>query len=346
MDILTPESLPERIADVAALEELISRPTLAVVDDLGTLDGDLIVLGVAGKIGPCLARMAKRAVPDMRVVGVARFSDPAVKARLEDWGVETIACDLLDRAAVARLPKPANVIYMAGRKFGTAGDEPFSWAMNTFAPAIVAEAFRESRIVAFSTLCVYPFAHVAHGICDETTAPTPVGEYANSCVGRERILQYFSRQHGTPGRLIRLNYAIDLRYGVLNDVARWVLDGTPIELATGHANLIWHGDVNAQVLRALRHCEVPTGPLNIGGPESTAIRAVANAFGRRFAKAPAFDGEEAATAWVNRTDRAARLLGYPLVPLERMIDWVADWIERDMPCYGKPTRYEVRDGVF
>ena len=344
--LLTTETLPDRIPDVDALEELLSRPSQALIDDLAALDGDIMVLGVGGKVGPCLARLAKRAAPQKRVVGVARFSDAAVKERLESWGVETIACDLLDRAAVEGLPKLPNVIYMAGRKFGTAGDEPFTWAMNAHVPAIIAEAFRESRIVAFSTLCVYPYASVRLGGCDETTPPTPVGEYANSCVARERIFQYFSQQYGTPGRLMRLNYAIDMRYGVLFDVASWVFQGRAIPLATGHANVIWQGDASAQMLRALRHCTTPASPLNIGGPDATSIRALATEFGERFGKTPIFDGEEAETAWVNSTRQAQQLFGYPVVPLNRMIDWVADWIQQGRPEIGKPTRYEVRDGGF
>ncbi len=346
MDLLTLDTLPDRIDDVDALEELISRPSQALVDDLARLDGDIMILGGGGKVGPGLARMAKRAAPTKRVVGVARFSDPAVRQRLESWGVETLTADLLDRAAVAELPKIENVVFMAGRKFGTTGDEPFSWAMNLHVPAIVAEAFTGSRIVAFSTLCVYPYAEVMQGGTDEATPPGPPGEYANSCLGRERIFQYFSGRHGTPGRLIRLNYAIDLRYGVLHDVASWVRDGVAIDLTTGHANVIWHGDVNAQVLRAFHHCEVPSAPLNIGGPEASSVRALARAFGRRFDREPVFAGTEAATAWVNDTGLAAGLFGYPVVPLQRMIDWVADWIEREMPAYDKPTRYEVRDGRF
>ena len=344
--LLTAASLPATITDEAALEEFLSRPTPALIDDLAQLDGDIMILGVGGKVGPCLARTAKRAAPDKRVIGVARFSDPDVKQRLQDWGIETMACDLLDRDAVEALPKTRNVIFMAGRKFGTSGDEPFTWAMNTHVPAIVAEAFRGSRIVAFSTLCVYPFASVVHLDCDETTPPGPPGEYANSCLGRERMFQYFSGRYGTPGRLIRLNYAIDLRYGVLFDVANWVRNGEAIDLSTGHANVIWHGDVNNQILRALGHCGTPASPLNIGGPEATSIRAIAQAFGHRFGRKPVYCNQELETAWVNRTDLAARLFGYPVVPLEPMIDWVADWIERDMPRYDKPTKYEVRDGRF
>lgn len=346
MDVLTFETLPERIEDEAALEELLSRPSEPLRQDLAEVDGDLMVLGVGGKVGPTLARLAKRAAPDKRVIGVARFSDPGVRRRLESWGIETIAADLLDRDAVEALPKLPNVIYMAGKKFGAEAEKPFTWAMNTHVPALVAQAFRGSRIVAFSTLCVYPFANVQHLDVDERTEPGPRGEYAASCVGRERIFQFFSATYGTPGRLIRLNYAIDMRYGVLFDVARWVRDGTPIPIATGHANVIWQGDASAQILRALRHVTTPPSPLNVGGPDPTSIRWLALRFGERLGRTPLFEGAEAADAWVNSCAEAERLFGYPVVPLARMIDWVADWVARDMPIHDKPTRYEVRDGRF
>ena len=346
MTLLTATDLPDHIADVAALEELLSRPSLALVDDLAALEGDIIILGVAGKVGPCLARMAKRAAPHKRVVGVARFSDRSVKQRLDDWGVETIACDLLDREAVEALPKLPNVIYMAGKKFGTAGGEPFTWAMNAHVPALVGAAFSKSRIVAFSTLCVYPFTDVTGPLCNEDVAPVPVGEYANSCVGRERIFQYFSHQHGTPGRLIRLNYAIDLRYGVLYDIANWVYTGQTIDLRAGHANVIWQGDVNSQVLRALGHCETPSRPLNMGGPEQASVRVLAEVFAKRFGLTAKFKNTESGMGWHNDTSLAAKLFGYPEVPLARMIDWTVDWIERDQPHYNLPTHYEARDGTF
>ncbi|GAB5376289.1 MAG: NAD(P)-dependent oxidoreductase [Acuticoccus sp.] len=338
--------LPDLINTEEELEELISRPTKALADDLAALEGDIVVLGVAGKVGPSLARMAKRAAPDKRVIGVARFSEPGSREALEGFGVETIRCDLLDAAAVAKLPRAANVVYMAGKKFGTNDDPSFAWAMNTMVPATIASAYRDARIVAFSTLCVYPFGVVAHNGWDERVEPRPVGDYANSCVGRERAFQYGSAIHGTAGRLARLNYAIDLRYGVLHDIASWVRRGEPIPIATGHASVIWQGDANAQILRCLKHATTPTSPINIGGPEQASVRAIAEAFGEKFGRTPLYEGEEQPTAWVNSTFQAQRLFGYPTVPLARMIDWVAHWIERDMPQYGKPTHYEVRDGLF
>ena len=339
-------NLPDTIADEEALEELMSRPPQWLCAKLQSLDGDIIVLGVGGKVGPTLARMAKRAAPEKTVYGVARFSDPDIRKRLSDWGIETVACDLLDPEAVKVLPKAANVIYMAGKKFGTDNDPSFAWAMNTHVPALVADAYRDSRIVAFSTLCVYPFAPLAEGGFGEEVEPGPTGDYATSCVGRERIFSFFSRRHGTPGRLARLNYAIDMRYGVLHDIAGWVRDGTPIPVGTGHASVIWQGDANAQILGALAHTTTPTSPLNVGGPEHMSVIMAARAFGRHFGKEPIFEGEVQPTGWYNNTLEAQRLYGYPTVPLGVMIDWVADWMKRDMPSHHKPTHYEERAGSF
>jgi nucleoside-diphosphate-sugar epimerase len=341
------DALPDRLRDVAHLEEVMTTPSPAVIAALQQLPGDIIVLGIGGKIGPTLARLAKRAAPAKRVVGVARFSDKDVREKLTQWGIDCIPADLLERKEIEALPKLANVVFMAGRKFGSSGDEEQTWAMNALVPALVAEAFAGSRIVAYSTGCVYPYVNVHQGGATEATPATPPpGAYANSCVAREAMFRYCSRTRATPGRLIRLNYAIDMRYGVLHDVASRVLAGTPINLATGYVNVIWQGDANAMVLRAFGHCTVPTSPLNVSGPETVSIRWLAETFGRRLGKPPVFAGVEAPEAWLVNTAQATRLFGYPSVPLGKLVDWTADWVERGMPSLGKDTHYDVRDGVF
>jgi nucleoside-diphosphate-sugar epimerase len=346
-ELLDPERLPDRFASVDALEEFMTRPSQALIDDLAAVPGDIAVLGVGGKMGPTLARLAKRAAPAKRVIGVARFSEKGLRESLMAAGVECIACDLLDRDAVARLPKVDNVVFMAGRKFGTTGAEELTWAMNAHVPALVAEAFSKSRIVAFSTACVYPFVDVRRqGATEDTPAIPPPGDYAYSCLARERMFEYFSKRHGTPGRTIRLSYAIDMRYGVLHDIARKIVAGEPIRLAMGHANVIWQGDANAQALRALRHVTTPTTPINVSGPEVVSVAAAAKALAERLGRPLNLEGEEGATAWLVNTNLAQRLFGYPVVPVARMIDWVADWVASDRPSLGKDTHYDVRDGTY
>jgi nucleoside-diphosphate-sugar epimerase len=335
-----------KFPDVAALEEFMTRPTPQLEQDLARADGDILILGVGGKMGPTLARMAKRAAPAKRVIGVARFSEPDLKARLQGWGVECIACDLLERGALERLPRAKNVVFMAGHKFGVADDPSLTWAMNVAVPFMVAETFRDSRIVAFSTACVYPFVEVGGaGAAEETPPVPPPGDYAWSCVGREQMFVYGSRRRGTPGRLVRLSYAIDMRYGVLHDVAQSVLAGRPVELGMGHVNVIWQGDANERALRLLAHCTSPASPLNVSGPK-TSVRWLAEEFGKRLSRKPAFSGQEASSAWLVDTAAAAKLFGAPRVPLSRMIDWVADWVGRGQPSLGKPTHFETRDGKY
>jgi nucleoside-diphosphate-sugar epimerase len=339
--------LPQGFADVAGLEDFMTQPSSALVADLGGLDGDIVVLGVGGKMGPTLARMAKRAAPRKRVVGVARFSERGLKERLEGFGVECIACDLLDRAALERLPRAKNAVFMAGHKFGAAGDPSLTWAMNVAVPFMVAETFRESRIVVFSTACVYPYVDVGgRGASEATPTTPPAGDYATSCVGREQAFRYGSHKHGTPGRLVRLEYAIDMRYGVLHDVASKVFAGAPVDVTMGHVNVIWQGDANEQALRLLAHCTAPTSPLNVSGPEVVPVRRLAREFAQRFGKKETITGKEAPTAWLVDSAAAQRLLGAPSVPLEKLIDWQADWIARGGPSLGKPTHFETRDGKY
>ena len=344
--LLTRDTLPQTISDIPALDELLCRPSQALIDDLRKVDGDIMILGVAGKMGPTLAGLAKAAVPERRVIGVARFSDPAVKDWLQAHDIETINCDLLDEAAINALPKVQNIVFMAGRKFGAEGDLSLTWAMNSHVPALVAQAFAGSRIVAFSTGCVYPFVPVDGKGADEDMAPNPPGEYAQSCVGRERMFEYFSKKNSTPGRLFRLNYAIDMRYGVLHDIASKVLQGQPIDVSLGHVNVIWQGDASAQALRCLAHCETPTSPINVSGHEILAVRDLAAKFGQRFGRAPVLVGKEEPTAWLTDTSQAVRLFGLPIVDIEQLVSWTADWVSRSMPSLGKPTKYEVRDGRY
>lgn len=338
--------LPDRFEDTEHLEEVMSQPSQALVDDLSRVTGDIMILGVGGKMGPTLARMAKRAAPGKRVIGVARFSEPGLRERLEAEGIECIEADLLSRDAIASLPDADNIVFMAGRKFGSTGSEWLTWAMNAHVPALVAERFARSRIVAFSTACVYPFVSVHGTGAKEDVPPTaPSGEYANSCVARERMFQHFSHAHKTPGRLIRLSYAIDMRYGVLHDVAQKILKKEPIDLSMGHANVIWQGEANDWSLRALAHCGTPTSPLNLSGP-LVEIRKAAQALGERLGIAPILTGKESETAWLVDCAEAFRLFGKPEVGLDRMLDWTADWARRGGASLGKPTHYEARDGKY
>ena len=337
------------IASEEQLEDLLSEPTAAVVETLRRREGDIVLLGVAGKMGPTLARMAKRASDASgvrrRVIGVSRFSGGGEK-EFRPHGIETIRCDLLDEGEVARLPDAANVVFMAGRKFGSTGDESTTWAHNCYLPAVVSRRYSRSRIVALSTHNVYGLVPVDCGGTHEGDPPNPVGEYAMSCLGRERVFEHFSRQFGTPMALIRLNYACELRYGVLVDLARQVFSGDPIDLGMGYFNTIWQGDANAMILRTFDQVASPAWVVNVSGPERLSVRRVCEQLGQLMDRPVRFSGTEGDTALLSDARRGQELLGPSRVGAAQLIEWVANWVEQGGRFLGKPTHFASRDGRF
>ena len=340
-----------RIQNVTELEELLSRPREADIAAMADLKSDLLILGVGGKMGPSLAGLARRAsdkaAVKRRVIAVARFSNSDLPKELSAQGIETIACDLLEPGALDRLPDAPNVIFMAARKFGSSGAEHLTWAMNTFLPALVAERYRDSRIVAFSTGNVYPLRATAEGGATEGTPVGPIGEYAQSALGRERMFEYGSSRYGTRVTILRLNYAVELRYGVLVDIGRAVYERRPVLLSMPHVNVIWQGDANSWCLRSFAHCQSPPFILNITGPETLSVREVAAEFGKHFGVEPTF-GHEASdpTSLLNDASKANKLFGQPGVTPSEMIDWIADWIRQGGTMLNKPTHFQTRDGKF
>jgi hypothetical protein len=334
----------------AQLEERLARPTPADVAAMRDLDGDVVVLGVGGKMGPSLVRLMRRAATEAgvkkRIIAVARFSDKALPAALEADGIETIACDLLEDGALASLPDAPNVIFMAARKFGTTGSEYLSWAINTQLPAMVADRYRKSRIVCFSSGNIYPFRPIQFGGATEGTHAAPQGEYAQSVLGRERIFENGSHRWGTPVAILRLNYAIDLRYGVLADIASAVYRREPVDVRMPLVNIIWQGDANSVCIRSFPFCQSPPFVLNLTGPETFSTRWIAEEFGKHFGREPIFSGEESSSALLSNAAKSHRLFGYPTVTADEMIEWVAHWIERGNPMLGKPTHFQTRDGKF
>jgi nucleoside-diphosphate-sugar epimerase len=340
-----------RIADTEALDDRLSEPTPETIAALAALPGDIVVLGVGGKMGPTLARMARRAADAAgdrrRIIGVSRFSsESTLEARLQSWGIDTVRADLLDARAYSQLPDAANVVYMAGMKFGSTGQEPLLWAMNAFVPGLVCARYRESRIAAFSTGNVYGLAPVEGGGSREEDGLSPVGEYAMSCLGRERIFQHFARATHTPLAILRLNYATELRYGVLVDIAERIWAGDPVSVSMGHFNAIWQADAAAVSLQALAHASEDSFVLNIAGPERLSTRGVAEELGRRLGRPVRFQGQEGPTAILSDARKAHRLFGFPRVGIDQMIAWIADWTRRGGQKLGKPTHFEERAGRY
>jgi nucleoside-diphosphate-sugar epimerase len=335
---------------VDQLEDLLSEPTAGVVETLAATDGDLIVLGVGGKMGPTLARMARRAFDaagrKRRVIGVSRFSEPGLEERLRKAGIETIRCDLLDQRQLDDLPDAPLVVAMSGMKFGTAGQASLTWAMNVYLAGMICRRFRACRIVAFSSGNVYPFTDISGGGSAETDEPRPVGEYAMTALGRERIYEHFSRTQGTPLALVRLNYANELRYGVLSDLARKVITGQEVDLAMGYFNAIWQCDANAMALQCFACTTAPPFVVNVAGSETLSVRQVCEEFGRRFDRSPRFVGTEATDALLSNSQLSRRLFGAPRITTEQMIARIADWVTRGGPSLDKPTHFEARDGRF
>ncbi|HUQ91653.1 MAG TPA: NAD-dependent epimerase/dehydratase family protein [Bryobacteraceae bacterium] len=332
------------------LDELLSRPNAADREAMKRLDGPLVILGAGGKMGPTLARRASRAAEEggakRRVIAVSRYSSDTARRNLEQWGVETISADLLDREQLAMLPEAANIIYMAARKFGSTGSEYLTWGMNAWLPGIVAERYRESRIVALSSGNIYPLLPVVSGGATESAPLSPVGEYAQSVLARERVFEFFSIRYGTPCVMVRLNYAAELRYGVLLDIGTAVFERRPVDLAMGNVNVIWQGDANSIILRSGELASSPPAVLNLTGPETLSVRYVAERFGHHFGIDPQFNGKEGETALLNNASKCQRLFGYPSVTPDEMIECTAQWIGMGGATHGKPTKFGVRDGKF
>ncbi|MBN1445855.1 MAG: NAD(P)-dependent oxidoreductase [Candidatus Omnitrophica bacterium] len=335
---------------VEELEDNLSSPDEEVKKVVSRLKGDIAVLGVAGKMGPTIAKMIANTCSETggkkKIFGVSRFSNKAAKTALERYGITIVECDLLEKERVSKLPDAENIIYLAGMKFGSTGKEPLTWAMNAYVPALAADRYRNSRIVALSTGNVYPFTKITEGGSREEDSPGPVGEYAQSCLGRERIFQYFSQKNNTPVSIIRLNYAAELRYGVLVDIAEKVRDGIPVELKTGHANVIWQADANRAVIKSFTLCSAPPAILNLTGPEIISVRETAEKFGEIFGRKPVFTGKEEDTALLSNSSLFCKTFGKPETTAEQMIQWTGYWLKEGKPTLNKPTHFETKNGRF
>ena len=344
------KAFPDKIDSETGLEAVLADPSEVLIEFAREIEGDLLILGAGGKMGPSLARLAANALRAAGLKGVvhavSRFPDGVARVHLEEAGVRTLACDLLDEDAVCALPRCPNVVFMAGRKFGAPGSDAMTWALNTVVPAHVARTFTHSRIVVFSTGNVYPSVPPDSRGCTEDTPPDPVGEYAASCLGRERVFQYYAERFGTPSILFRLNYAVDLRYGVLIDIARKVLDRQPVGLSVSAFNVIWQGDANERALLSLGLAANPPAVLNVTGPEVLRVEDVARRFGKIFDVPVRLRGRDAGRAFLSDASRSIEHFGPPRVSADRLIPWVAEWLRCGGPTLDKPTMFEVTDGRY
>ena len=336
--------------DLKALEERYTRPSEALIADVKKIKGDIILLGIGGKMGPSMGKLLVDALRlagmDNRVIGVSRFSNEQAKEELKAVGIEVIACDLLNDEELFALPDAPNVIYLAGNKFGTTGKENFTWAMNAYLPGRVAEKYKKANIVVFSSGNVLPFVPVTSGGVSEEATPEPIGEYAQSCLGRERIFEYFAHKNQTPTLIYRLNYAVDFRYGVVMEIAKAILAGKEIDLSTENVNVIWQGDANEIAIRSLLHCKAPAKILNVTGPEILSIRWIAQQFAAIFNIEPKFVNQPVGTALLNNASECHRIFGYPKVTIREIIDITATWLSNGGDEFGKATRFQERGGKF
>jgi len=332
--------------DETGLEEVLSESSDSLREEMQKVAGDFIVLGAGGKMGPTLAMMLQKAAPEKKVYAVSRFSDPAAKEKLETAGIKTIVADLLDESAYGGLPKVENVYYLAGRKFGATGNQPLTWAMNSYVPTLVARYYRDSRIVVFSTGNVYPLVNTASGGATEETPPEPIGEYAQSCLGRERMFEYFSELYNTPVTIVRLNYANEPRYGIIVDLTLKLLNDEPIDLTMGAVNLIWQRDANDYILRSIRLAKSPPTLLNVTGAGTIQVRNLAELIGKELNKTPKFIGPEAENCLLSNASKCFKEFGNPMTDLEEMVFNIVQWVKAGKNILHKPTKYQVRDGKF
>ncbi len=332
--------------DECGLEKMLSTPSQPATEALAAVEGNIVVLGAGGKMGPTLAMMLKKAAPQRHIYAVSRFSNEAVKAKLEQAGITTVAADLLDEAQYCKLPNVENVFFLAGMKFGAGGDLPLTWAQNCHIPALVARHYKNSRIVAFSTGNVYPFVDINSGGPTEDTPPEPVGEYAQSCLGRERMFQYFSEIHDTPVTIVRLNYANEPRYGIIVDLTLKILNDQPIDLTMGAVNLIWQRDANDYIIRSITLAQSPPAILNVAGPDTISVRSLAERIANLLGKEPKFVSQEASSALLSDASRCIDLFGSPQTTLEQMVAIIVEWVKSGKKVLNKPTKYDIRNGKF